>query len=425
MYYSDGNDSTRARISNVSKKKPELEGGIYSYARAGFGEYIGFNSAWGYWLAGILGNVATIMLLFSTLGYFFPIFKGGNSVASIVGASLLLWTLHFLILFGIREASIMNVIATIGKLVPIVLFIVVMVTAFRWDTFTQDFWGEGTISVSSILGQVKNTMLVTLWVFIGVEGAVVLSGRAKNSRDVGKATVLGLILVMSIYILISVLSMGAMTRGELSVLETPSMGHVLEHVVGTWGAVAINIGLVASLVGTLIGWFLLVSEISHVAGKDGVFPKVFTKTNKKQTPHMALWISNGVAQVIFIIVLFSESTYQIMYFIASTSILVPYLLSALFQFKLVITNELKDAKVKNGSLALIASLYSVWLIYAAGLKNLLLVSIVYGIGIIVYVYARKEKGNRCFTGIERYVMWAIVVAAVTSLYMLLTGNIKM
>ena len=115
MYYSDGNDSTRARISNVSKKKPELEGGIYSYARAGFGEYIGFNSAWGYWLAGILGNVATIMLLFSTLGYFFPIFKGGNSVASIVGASLLLWTLHFLILFGIREASIMNVIATIGN----------------------------------------------------------------------------------------------------------------------------------------------------------------------------------------------------------------------------------------------------------------------------------------------------------------------
>ncbi len=87
-----------------------------------------------------------------------------------------------------------------------------MVTAFRWDTFTHDFWGEGTISLSAILGQVKNTMLVTLWVFIGVEGAVVLSGRAKNSRDVGKATVLGLILVMSIYILISVLSMGAMTK---------------------------------------------------------------------------------------------------------------------------------------------------------------------------------------------------------------------
>ena len=106
---------------------------------------------------------------------------------------------------------------------------------------------------------------------------------------------------------------------------------------------------------------------------------------------MALWISNGVAQVIFIIVLFSESTYQIMYFIASTSILVPYLLSALFQFKLVITNELKDAKVKNGSLALIASLYSVWLIYAAGLKNLLLVSIVYGLESLFMCMQEKKK----------------------------------
>lgn len=76
-------------------------------------------------------------------------------------------------------------------------------------------------------------------------------------------------------------------------------------------------------------------------------------------------------------------------------------------------------------LALIASLYSVWLIYAAGLKNLLLVSIVYGIGILVYMFARKEKGNRCFAGKERYVMWAIVIAAITSLYMLLTGTIKM
>ena len=173
-------------------------------------------------------------------------------------------------------------IATIGKLVPIVLFIVVMVTAFRWDTFTHDFWGEGTISLSAILGQVKNTMLVTLWVFIGVEGAVVLSGRAKNSRDVGKATVLGLILVMSIYILISVLSMGAMTRGELSVLETPSMGHVLEHVVGPWGAVAINIGLVASLVGTLIGWFYLFLKFLMWQEKMAYFRKSLRKQIKSK-----------------------------------------------------------------------------------------------------------------------------------------------
>ncbi|WP_242221808.1 arginine-ornithine antiporter [Bacillus cereus group sp. BfR-BA-01380] len=410
---------------SLAYRKPELEGGIYSYARAGFGEYIGFNSAWGYWIAGILGNVATIMMLFNSLAYFFPIFKGGNNVASIVGASLLLWTLHFVILVGIREASIMNFIATIGKLVPIVLFIVIMVIAFRWDTFTHDFWGKGTVSLSSVFGQVKNTMLVTLWVFIGVEGAVVLSGRAKHSRDVGKATVFGLLLVMSIYILISVLSLGVMSREELAALETPSMGHVLEHVVGSWGAYVINLGLIASLIGTLIGWFLLVSEISHVAGKDGVFPKVFTKTNKNDTPHMALWISNCVAQTLFIIVLFSASTYQIMYFIASTSILLPYVFSALYQLKLVITKAYEGNRWKDGILASMASVYGIWLVYAAGLKNLLLVSLVYGIGLIVYVAARKEQGNRCFTRAEQYVMIIILLAAVASIYMLATGKIGM
>lgn len=409
----------------LAQKKPELEGGIYSYARAGFGEYIGFNSAWGYWIAGILGNVATIMLLFNSLAYFFPIFNGGNNVPSIIGASILLWVLHFLILIGIREASIMNVIATIGKLVPILLFIVVMITAFNWDTFTQDFWGTGNVSVSTVFDQVKNTMLVTLWVFIGVEGAVVLSGRAKNGRDVGKATVLGLLLVMGIYILISVLSMGAMTREELSALDTPSMGHVLEHVVGTWGATVINIGLIASLFGTLIGWFLLVSEISHVAGKDGVFPKVFTKTNEKHTPHMALWISSGVAQFVFIIVLFSESTYQIMYFIASTSILLPYLFSALYQLKLVVMKAYEGNRLKDGVLALMASLYAAWLVYAAGMTNLLLVSLVYGVGAFVYITARKEKGNRSFNGAEKYVFIVIIAAACLSIYMLATHKITM
>ena len=79
----------------------------------------------------------------------------------------------------------MNVIATIGKLVPIVLFIVVMVTAFRWDTFTQDFWGRNYFSFLYTRSS-ENTMLVTLWVFIGVEGAVVLSGRAKIVEMSGK-----------------------------------------------------------------------------------------------------------------------------------------------------------------------------------------------------------------------------------------------
>ena len=139
--------------------------------------------------------------------------------------------------------------------------------------------------------------------------------------------------------------MGAMTRGELSVLETPSMGHVLEHVVGM-GAVAINIGLVASLVGTLIGWFYLFLKFLMWQEKMAYFRKSLRKQIKANTAHGIMdfkWCCPNYIYHRFV----SESTYQIMYFIASTSILLPYLLSALFQFKLVITNELKDAKLKT------------------------------------------------------------------------------
>ncbi|MCZ2992473.1 amino acid permease, partial [Acinetobacter baumannii] len=70
-------------FQNLTVKRPDLDGGIFSYAKAGFGNFMGFNSAWGYWLSAWLGNVAYGTLLFSSLGYFFPIFEGGQNVESI------------------------------------------------------------------------------------------------------------------------------------------------------------------------------------------------------------------------------------------------------------------------------------------------------------------------------------------------------
>lgn len=106
-------------FQNLTMRRPDLDGGVYSYARAGFGQFVGFNSAWGYWLSAWLGNVAYATLLFSSVGYFFPIFEGGQNIASIIGASIMLWLVHSLILRGIHEASMINIITTIAKLVPI------------------------------------------------------------------------------------------------------------------------------------------------------------------------------------------------------------------------------------------------------------------------------------------------------------------
>ena len=94
---------------------------------------------------------------------------------------------------------------------------------------------------------------------------------SKNRSDVGKATVIGLIGTLIIYILITLLSLGLMQQADIAGLKNPAMAYLFESVVGKWGAIFINLGLVISVLGAWLGWTLLASEIPYLAAKDGVF----------------------------------------------------------------------------------------------------------------------------------------------------------
>ncbi|REA94722.1 amino acid permease, partial [Staphylococcus pseudintermedius] len=97
--------------------------------------FIGFSSACGYWFAAFLGNVAYATLLMSAVGNFFPTFEGGNTLPSIIIASLLLWGVHYLILKGVETAALINSIVTIAKLIPILLVIFCMIVSFNFYMF--------------------------------------------------------------------------------------------------------------------------------------------------------------------------------------------------------------------------------------------------------------------------------------------------
>jgi arginine:ornithine antiporter / lysine permease len=411
----------------LSLRKPELSGGIYSYAKAGFGDYVGFISAWGYWFSGLLGNVSYAVMLFGALGYFFPVFGEGNNAVSIICASLLIWGIQILILRGVKQAAFINVLTTIAKLVPIFLFIIVCIVFFKVDTFSFDIWGTSNPSLGSVVDQVKSTMLVTLWVFIGIEGAVVFSGRARNKADVGKATVIGLIGTLLIYILITVLSLGVMTQADLAQQATPSMAYVLESMVGKVGAAIINAGLVVSLFGALLGWSLLSAEVPFVAAKDGVFPHMFTKENENGAPIVSLTITNVLVQIALLLTLFASSTYQALYSIASSAILIPYLLSALYGLKLAVTKETyvenPQGHTKDLILGTVSTVYAIWLVYAAGLQYLLMITILYAIGILAFVKAKKEEEQKIFHGFEAALAILFVVFGCVALGLMATGTL--
>ena len=412
-------------FQNLTNVRPDLEGGIYSYAQAGFGDFIGFSSAWGYWFAAFLGNVAYATLLMSAIGNFFPIFKGGNTLPSIIVASFLLWGVHFLILRGVETAAFINSIVTVAKLIPIFLVIICMIVVFNFDTFKAGFYGmtsggTGIFSWGDTMSQVKSTMLVTVWVFTGIEGAVVFSGRAKSKRR--RYCYIGLVSVLVIYFLMTVLAQGVIQQNQIADLASPSMAQVLEHIVGHWGSVLVNIGLIISVLGAWLGWTLLAGELPFIVAKDGLFPKWFAKENKNKAPINALLITNILVQIFLISMLFTDSAYQFAFSLASSAILIPYMFSAFYQLKYTIEHK-GHATVKQWAIGIIASIYAIWLVYAAGIDYLLLTMLLYIPGLFVYRFVQRNNHKPLTKG--DYILFAvIIILAIIGIIRLAMGSVS-
>lgn len=414
-------------FQNLTNVRPDLEGGIYSYAQDGFGDFIGFSSAWGYWFAAFLGNVAYATLLMSAIGNFFPIFKGGNTLPSIIVASFLLWGVHFLILRGVETAAFINSIVTVAKLIPIFLVIICMIVVFNFDTFKAGFYGmtsggTGIFSWGDTMSQVKSTMLVTVWVFTGIEGAVVFSGRAKSKKDVGTATVIGLVSVLVIYFLMTVLAQGVIQQNQIADLASPSMAQVLEHIVGHWGSVLVNIGLIISVLGAWLGWTLLAGELPFIVAKDGLFPKWFAKENKNKAPINALLITNILVQIFLVSMLFTDSAYQFAFSLASSAILIPYMFSAFYQLKYTIEHK-GHATVKQWAIGIIASIYAIWLVYAAGIDYLLLTMLLYIPGLFVYRFVQRNNHKPLTKG-DYILFTVIIILAIIGITRLAMGSVS-
>lgn len=412
-------------FQTLANRKPELDTGVYAYAKAGFGDYMGFSSAWGYWISAWIGNVSYMVLLFSTLGLFFPAFGEGNTGLAIACASVLLWAIHFLVLRGIREAAFLNLITTIAKVVPLVLFIVLAALAFRFDIFVADFWGKGNLELGSVMNQVRGMMLVTVWVFIGIEGANIYSARAQDRRDIGKATVIGFYGVLLLLVLVNVLSMGIMSQPELAALKNPSMAGVLEHVVGRWGALLVSVGLIVSLLGGLLAWTLLCAEILFAGARDHTMPAFLRKENARQVPSNALWLSNGLIQLMLVITLFNDATYLKLLYLATSMILVPYFWSAAYAVLVSWRGESYEnepgERRKDLLIALVALLYAAWLLYAGGVQYLLLSALLYAPGALLFARARRECGQPVFTLLEKLIFAGVLIGALIAAYGLYDG----
>ena len=353
---------------------------------------------------------------------------------SIVCGSVLIWGFNWVVLRGVKQAAVLNIIGTIGKLVPLLLFCLILLFAFHWDKFDTNFWGhlmENGKSLGSLPAQLKSTMLVTLWAFIGIEGAVVLSNRAKSQAAVSKATFLGFVGCLVIYMGLSVLPFGFMSQAEIAAVANPSTAGVLAKVVGPWGAVFMNCGLLIAVLSSWLAWTMIAAEIPAAAAENGTFPKVFAKQNEAGAPSVSLWVTSALMQLAILMVYFSNNAWNTMLSITGVMVLPAYLASTGYLWKLVEDGEYAKISSTGRAAALFTSImgtvYALWLLYAAGLKYLFMAVIFLALGIPVFMRARKEQepAGPAFGRGEKVVMALLVLFAVAAVCMMCRGHIHL
>jgi arginine:ornithine antiporter/lysine permease len=413
----------------LSDKRPDLKAGIYRYAQAGFGPLAGFQMSWGYWLSSAFGNVAFAVLIMQILSYFFPIFGNGQNWPSIIGGSILIWIMCGIVMSGVKRSAALNVLASFLNIITITAALVVMAFFMTGGNFTFDVWGHAQ-GLGSVFGQVKSTMLVTLWVFIGIEGAVVISDRARKMSQVGPATFIGLGVCTVLYSLLSILPFGIMHQATLSGLANPSAAYVLSSVIGKWGAIFINVSLLIAVLSCWLAWTVLVAELPFEGAKGGVFPRFLARENKFHAASSSLLISSLVMQATLFVVLFAHNAWLWLVYITGVMVLPPYFASTLY---LAVYASHKDyvathSESKTNALitGIVGSIYSVWMLYAAGPQFLLMSTIMFAVGVPVYMWGRHDHhpGEPAFNKYERIAVVLLLAVAVLALALFLNGTVQ-
>jgi arginine:ornithine antiporter/lysine permease len=309
----------------------------------------------------------------------------------------------------------------------LILAVVLFVFLFKYSQFSENFFGGIGMPEKSLIAQVRDTMLITVFVFIGVEGASVYSRYATKRSDIGAAIIIGFVGVTGLMVAITLLPYAAAPRAAISGVANPSLAGALELAVGHWGAVMISIGVLVSVLGAFLAWTLIVAEVMFAAGQSKDMPRIFAAQNVNGVPAVALWVSNIVVSLFIISNYWSRDAFNLMLDMCSVTSLLPYLLVAAYGVQVARSGvgyeKAPDERGRDQIFAWIAAVYTIFMFIAAGLKYVLLMTVLFAPGTILYFWARREQDARMFTPVEFGIFATTLIAAAIGVYSLATGLI--
>ncbi|ADJ61274.1 basic amino acid/polyamine antiporter [Lactococcus cremoris] len=415
--------------------KPDLSG-VSDYARAGFGDFVGFLSGWGYWISAWTGTIGFAVLMMTSADYFFPSkfanSNGSLTILSVIIVSIISWILMLLVDRGVETAAAVNAIVMIAKLIPLVVFSITGIILFKANVFTQHFWqtfttnfaADGSVkdfvwhamTVSGLLSQIKGSLMVMVWVFVGIEGATMMGNRAKKKSDTAKATVIGLAVLLVIYVLLSLLPYGYMDQASLANVKAPGLVYILNEMVGGWGGSLMAVGLMISLLGAWLSWTMLPVEATQQLAEQKLLPSWFGKLNKYHAPSNSLLITQLMIQIFIIITYFVANAYNVFIYMATAVIMICYALVGAYLFKI----GLKEASVKNILIGFFTFAFQALALYLSGWQYVWLAMILYTIGFLLFIGAKKES-HQSISVKEWLGMLVVTVLGVLAIVVLICG----
>ena len=350
-------------FSNLSKIIVNKSGGPYTYSREGFGDFIGFLVAWGYWISCWISNAAIAIAIIGALSFFFPILETNSLLAVAVGLSMI-WFFTWINSKGVRTSGKVQVVTTILKLLPLVFVILIGGFFFSLDNFPAfNLTGESDFATFPVVAA------LTLYAFLGIESASIPAENVENpEKNVGRATMIGTVITTCVYIFGTIVLFGILPIEILQNSPAPfaEAGRIIG---GEYTGYFVAAGAAISGIGALNGWILIVAQIPMAAAKDKMFPRIFKKENKNGAPILGLIIGSLLSSGVMLMN-FSEGLVDQFTFIVNLTVLtclVPYLFVSSAYIIILIERKIHlNSMLKTFVLGLLGFLYSVWAIYGSG-----------------------------------------------------------
>ncbi|MBT8277429.1 MAG: amino acid permease [Bacteroidia bacterium] len=375
-------------FSNLSKIVVNKSGGPYTYSREGFGDFVGFLVAWGYWISIWISNAAIVIAIIGALSFFFPELETNPILSISIGLGFI-WLFTWINAKGVSTSGKVQVLTTILKLAPLVFVILLGIFFFDIKNFP-----EFNLTEASDFATFPMVAAVTLYAFLGIECATIPAETIENpEKIVPKATMMGTILVTCVYIIGTVVLFGILPVDILQDSPAP-FAEAGRIIAGDSGGYFVAAGAAISGIGALNGWILISGQIPMATAKDNLFPKIFKKENKHGVPLFGLIIGSVLTSVVMLMNYTDGLVEQFSFMLNLTVLtaLVPYLFVAAAYIIILINKKLHiNSFFKTFTLGSLGFAYSLWAIYGSGSETVFYGLLLLLIGIPFYVMLKWNQ----------------------------------